>query len=200
VPVSFLNQEQAAEHLRSGGVLVLGTDTLPGFHCRFDSDQGLERIVGLKGRSPDKPLLVLAADWQQARLVMGPISSQQEEFCHRCWPGPFSLILPACETLSPVLTAGTGTVAIRVPDFPELTDFLGDVGRPLVSTSVNREGEAPALNMETAIGGDWPVDGSFAVDRADGAGKSDQTVPSALVDMLTWPPRVLRPGPRELPE
>lgn len=195
-----LTPDAAAVALRQGGVVILTTDTLPGFHCRADRPEAVERIARLKSRSPGQPLLVLAADLRQAGQVLGVLSRKQREFCHRCWPGPFSLVLPAAVDLGEAVTAGSGTVAVRVPDLPELRDLLLAVGHPLVSTSVNRAGEPPAATLEAAEAGfAAAVDGSFLccppMGRPAAAG-----VPSALVDVTCWPPRVLRPGPLPLPD
>lgn len=193
----LLNLEEAAGILDSGGVLLLDTDTLPGFHCRADRAQAVQRIARIKGRAPDKALLVLAADFQQAGQVLGCLSSSQRRFCRRCWPGPFSLILPAAASVPAEVTAGSGTVAVRVPDLPVLQDLLRLVGHPLVSTSVNREGQPPAGDLGSAraeFGGQ--VDGAWSAESpTDGPVTS-----SALVDLGVWPPRVLRPGPRDLPQ
>lgn len=195
-----LSASEAAAVLRSGGVLLLPTDTLPGFHCRADNPEAVARIAGLKGRAPHQALLVLAADLRQAGQVLGVLNRRQRQFCHRCWPGPFSLVLPAAAALPLGVTAGSGTVAVRVPDLPELHDFLLAVGHPLVSTSVNRAGELPALTLEAAeeafgelVDGAYPCGASPSAHPAAG-------VPSALIDVTCWPPRVLRPGPQPPPD
>jgi L-threonylcarbamoyladenylate synthase len=197
VPAALLDTREAAERLGAGGVLLLQTDTLPGFHCRADDPQAAGRIARIKGRSPDKPLLVLAADLHQAGLVLGSLDRRQRGFCRACWPGPFSLILPASAGMPREVTAGSGTVAVRVPEPESLRQLLRLVGFPLVSTSVNREGEPPALDLDAALDGfSDEVDGAWrAEDAPAGPGVS-----SALADLTVWPPRVLRPGPRPLPE
>ena len=197
----FLAFDDAAELLKSGGVLILGTDTLPGFHCRADLSDPVTRILDIKGREPDKSLLVLAGSVDQASRVAGPLDDRQSDFCRRCWPGPFSLILPSGGELSPLVVAPDRTVAIRVPALESLRSLILAVGFPLVSTSVNRSGDAPLGDLETArsVFGDR-VDGCL---RPAGSPKdppaSGRIRPSALIDLTVWPPVQLRSGPLNPP-
>ena len=96
----LLTSEDAVGILETGGVLLMGTDTLPGFHCRADRAEAVDRILELKGREPGKSLLVLAGSAAQAELVTGALDQLQFDYCNRCWPGPFSLILPAADIAS----------------------------------------------------------------------------------------------------
>lgn len=194
-----LTIEDAARILDSGGVLILDTDTLPGFHCCADQAEAVQRIARIKGRSPEKPLLVLAADLAQAGQILGSMTRRQRNYCRSCWPGPFSLILPAASGLAAEVTAGSGTVAVRVPDQAGLMTLLQAVGRPLVSTSVNCEGQAPAANLDQAEAGFAAlVDGVYGcpVQVPDAC---SSPVASALIDLTVWPPRILRQGPLPAP-
>lgn len=190
----FLSPEDAAGVLASGGVLVLGTDTLPGLHCRADRPEAVARIFSLKGRPSERALLLLAASREQAGLAIGSLSPFQERCCTRCWPGPFSLILPAGGNLPSVVTAGGATVAVRVPSFPGLQEIVAGAGFPLVSTSANLSGETPVTGAEaaaaifgTGIDGWWGEPGT-------GGGQ-----PSALVDVTRSPATMLREGPESWP-
>lgn len=186
-----LNLPDAAATLRSGGVLILATDTLPGLHARADDPRAVDRIRALKGRAADKPLLVLAASLGQARGVLAPLESWREVICRRCWPGPFTLILPGGAGTAPGVAAPAGTLAVRVPAVEELRALITAAGFPLVSTSVNRAGEAPCTDLAAAeaVCGDR-VDGSWSPRVEGGVGAA-----SCLVDLAGQAPRVLREGP-----
>ncbi len=196
-----LTADRAAAVLQDGGVLLLATDTLPGLHARADSPEALARIAAAKGRPDGKPLLVIAGSPAQALLVTGRLAGWQEELCRDCWPGPFSLILPARPGLAAAVTGPGGTVAVRVPDAPELCGLVDAVGHPVASTSANAAGEPAAADMAAAVAllGDR-VDGWWtpAADEGD-APAGGPAQPSALVDATVRPPRILRPGPRPLP-
>jgi len=184
--------------LKSGGVLLLATDTLPGFHCRADLPDSVARIIALKGSRSGKSLLVLAGSAEQATLVTGTLDDRQSAYCRSCWPGPFSLILPAGGELAPTVNPGGETVAVRVPAPAFLRSLVMAVGFPLVSTSANRSGGCPCVDLQVALSafGDL-VDGAWESPlEAAGSGGAG---PSALIDLTTWPPVQLRQGPENPP-
>jgi len=191
----------AAGILASGGVLLLGTDTLPGFHARADRPAALERIRALKARPVPKPLVVLAASAAAAQQVAGPLDRRQRAYAGRCWPGPFSLVLPARPALPDEVTAGGTTVAVRVPGDEALRALLAAAGWPLASTSVNRAGEQPAATIEEAEArfGD-EVEGVWRPAAGSGAPTASPVGASAVIDLTVWPPRPLRPGPLPPPD
>jgi L-threonylcarbamoyladenylate synthase len=199
---TILNFDDAVGLLQAGGVLLLGTDTLPGFHCRADRDDAIARIQEIKGREAGKSLLVLAGSSEQADLVTGSLAERQTSYCRQCWPGPFSLILPSGKGLSPLVNAGRDTVAVRVPAPESLRDLILSVGFPLVSTSVNLAGDPPSATLDEALQSFGPViDGVWQPTGGPAsAGDSLAPGPSALVDVTVWPPRQLRRGPENLPD
>jgi L-threonylcarbamoyladenylate synthase len=106
----------------------------------------------------------------------------------RFWPGALTLTFPALASLPDAVTAGTGTVGVRIPAYTPLTALLRLAG-PLTGTSANRSG-APAA--ETAE----QLQSSFG-DRIDlilDGGPTSATVPSTLVDTANTM-QVLREGP-----
>jgi len=200
VPLQGLDFDDAVATLRSGGVLILATDTLPGFHCLVDCQAAVARIAQIKGRASGKPLLVLAADLEQAAQVHGSLQTKELDFARLCWPGPFTLVVPANPAVPRGVSAGTGTIGIRVPAHDPLRQLLEAVGQPLVSTSVNKQGEPPAVSLSQAVaefGG--LVDGFWSGgDLSRGSDPAGQS--SALVDLTQWPPLTLRQGPKPVPE
>jgi len=192
-----LDTAAAAATLAAGGVLILPTDTICGLHARADCPAALARLAALKGRTPERPLLVLASSLDQARALCLPLSPEQSAWCAAAWPGPFTFILVAGDGLpAAVRDAQRGTVAIRVPGRADLRRLIEQAGGALASTSANVTGERPLTDLSTAVG-------AFG-DRIDGwwAGDDPQPtacLPSALVDLTTSPPVILRPGPLPLP-
>ncbi len=192
-----LNFEEVVAALTGGSVLILGTDTLPGFHVRADHHEGVQRIRAIKGRDPHKPMLVLAGSLEQIRKFVAPLTPLQQDICRRCWPGPFTLVLPGSGLLAPGIESETGGLAARVPDHPLLQKLILAIGAPLVSTSVNRIGEVPCATIAEAVS----VLGSLADGFWDfeDASSERSVEPSALVDLTGSQPMTLRRGPRPFP-
>lgn len=189
-----------ATHLADGAVVLMRTDTLPGLHCRADDDGAVARITAFKGRADDKPLLVLCDSLDAARGVCTFPSEAARAYAAACWPGPFTLILPATQTAPAAATRGRAGLALRVPGPRRLRDLVAAAGGLLVSTSVNRSGEPPLTDLAEAV--------AFCADAVDVVGDVVWTGgdgepaggPSGLIDLTGWPPRVVRDGPVVPPE
>lgn len=124
------------------------TDTVPALASRPDR-AGL--IYAAKQRSETKPLILMAADvidlWD---YVQGSDSEQTawQEMADRYFPGAITLVLPASERLPKAMNpTDPTTIGIRVPQHPIARQILR-LTRPLATTSVNRSGEPPLLNMD----------------------------------------------------
>ena len=194
-PSVWLDDAGALAALAGGEVVLLQTDTLPGLHARLDRPDALAAIARLKGRVSGQTLLVIAATALDALALAAPVSPAVDVFLARCWPGPFTVILPAREGLPRAVVAGAeaGTVAVRVPAPQELRRLLAASG-PLASTSANRTGEAPAGDLEHAarVFPELAIWGGLA-----GPGLA---AASALIDLTGEAPRLLRPGPLPSPD
>ncbi len=199
MPLNIGILAEAVGIINSGGVLLLQTDTLPGLHGRADDAMACKRIQEIKGRAEVKPMIVLAASLEQAHQVCGNLTQEQTSILERCWPGPFSFILPVGSAVSEVVTGGMGTIAVRVPAFEPLRLLIEMVGHPLASTSANFSGEPPCLTLAAAI--------SLFSDEVPNFQWPNCSIelplnsqPSALIDLTTSPARQLRPGPLSLPK
>jgi len=182
-----------ARVLAGGGVVLMPTDTLPGLHARADQAAALARILALKGSPAGRPLLVLCATVEEALGLAAPLDGRAEAWARRCWPGPFTLVLPRGARAPDAICAGGPTVACRVPALEPLRALVAAAGGPLASTSANLAGQPPVADLASAarlFGArvdavaqePWPA--GRAASRA-----------SALVDLTGWPPRLLREGP-----
>lgn len=185
---------EAAGVLNSGGILLLQTDTLPGLHGRADDSLACAGIQKLKGRGEKKPMVVLAANLEQVRMVCGSLSQKQEEILDAHWPGPFSFILPAGDRVCVQVTGGSGTVAVRIPNLEGLRSVINAVGYPLASTSANLAGELPCAGLAEAVALFSGQVKHHWIDESWNESMSG-VQPSALIDLTVSPANQLRPGP-----
>jgi L-threonylcarbamoyladenylate synthase len=137
--------DEVTRLLRQGGVGLLPSDTIYGLSAVAINNDAVEKLHSLKARSPSKPFIVLISDIKMLDLLS--ISPDQAELVKEFWPGPLSAILPS--SAPDYLTRGTQSLAVRLPDYPELLKLINEVG-PIISTSANLEGKAPAKNMAEA--------------------------------------------------
>jgi L-threonylcarbamoyladenylate synthase len=167
---------EVADYLSAGSVVALPTDTIYGLSALMSKPRALNRIAQMKGRAADKPFLLLVNGWEMASKV-AEIEGRQEALAE-WWPGPRTVILPA-KVQAPQLVSATGGIALRWPANPWLQQLLDRLGEPLVSTSLNRGGEANLsrpLNLADYFAGLEP---DLVVDIGELNGQ-----PSTLVDWL----------------
>jgi len=175
----------AVEWLRRGGVVAFPTDTVMGMGCRADSAEAVEAVFALKGRDPDRPLILFVDSIEAAQGYTGELAPRVRSVLARCWPGALTAVLPLTAAVPPGI-GRAGTVGVRIPAHPVPSSLVSLLGVPLATTSANASGAAPFRNVAEA--GDLWGDKVLAI-----AGESG-SVPSTVADFTAWPPRVLRAG------
>ena len=148
---------EAARRLRRGAVLAYPTEAVYGLGCDPSNAAAVYRLLAIKGRSPAKGLILIAAEFGQ----FGPYVQALDEG-HRMaeilasWPGPNTWLLPATKACPSWLTGRHTTLAVRVTAHPIAAALCRAAGTPIVSTSANRSGRPPArtaLQVRLRCGG-----------------------------------------------
>jgi L-threonylcarbamoyladenylate synthase len=173
--------------LRSGRLLIYPTDTLYALGGRA-LDGGVAVLVRrAKGREEGKPLPLVAADVEQVKGLCRGWPDAASELAARFWPGPLTLVVPAGPGVPDEVTAGAGTVAVRVPALAVARRLCREAG-PLISTSANLSGEPPPLTCRAALAA---LGGAAALALDGGPGRP---LASTIVDVSGGPPRLVREG------
>ena len=184
--------DAAAAALERGGVVALPTETFYGLAADPWNEAAVETVYEAKGRGADMPLLLLLSDRSQASLAARELPALFEPLARRFWPGPLTLVVPAREDLPRALTAGRGTIGLRVPGLALPRLLAGELRRPLTGTSANRSGTLPARTAEelaASLGDGWALL-SLILDGGPSAGG----LPSTVVDLTEGSLRLIRPG------
>ena len=138
------------EALAAGGLVVFPTETVYGLGAEARSQEAVERLVAVRGRDAGKPILVLVADLAMAASVSREPSREVRRLADRFWPGALTLVLPAREGLPAPLTAGTGTIGVRVPAHATARALVAGLGRPVTAPSANPPGAEPPRTLAAA--------------------------------------------------
>ncbi len=179
----------AIDILLSGGIVAYPTETFYAIGAKFDVPDALRRVCELKERPRDKALPLIIGDASLLPSLCPRVSDAADRLAETFWPGPVTLVVPAREGLSDYLTAGTGTVAVRVPG-DSLALRLARAARfPITSTSANISGRPPADDAET-------VTRYFdrRLDLVIDGGRTPGGLPSTIVDVTGERPKLLREG------
>ena len=148
---------EAAMVLRAGGLVALPTETVYGLAADARDDHAVVGIFAAKDRPRFNPLIVHLADMDLARslAIVTPVA---EKLAAAFWPGPLTLVLRLRDGhgLSPLVTAGLETVALRLPAHPLARDLLRAFGGPLAAPSANPSGRispTTAAHVMAGLGG-----------------------------------------------
>ncbi len=180
---------KAAVHLRAGRLVAFPTETVYGLGGDARSDLAVARIYEAKGRPQFNPLIVHLPDLEAAQ-EFAQVDARAEDLAAAFWPGPLTLVLPLREGagLSDLVTAGLGSVAIRVPAHPVARALLQEFGGPLAAPSANVSGRVSPTRAAHVLAG---LSGRVAAVLDGGA--CAVGVESTILGLLDEP-QLLRPG------
>lgn len=181
---------QAADILRRGGMVSFPTETVYGLGADARDGAAVARIYQAKGRPSFNPLIVHVADIEAAK-ALAQFDDLAERLAGAFWPGPLTLVLPlAGGMLSPLVTAGLGSVAIRVPAHPLARDLLRVFDGPLAAPSANPSGRISPTTAAHVMNG---LDGR--IEAVLDGGACDVGLESTIVACLpNQPVTLLREG------
>lgn len=136
---------RAATLLRAGQLVALPSETVYGLAADATQDSAVAAIYAAKGRPDFNPLIVHLPDLDSA-MAIAEFPGAARALADAFWPGPLTLVLPLKpgHGLSPRVTAGLNTVAIRLPAHPVMQAVLRAAGRPLAAPSANPSGKISA--------------------------------------------------------
>lgn len=179
---------EAAAVLKNGGVVAFPTETFYGLGAAALDRRAVRRIFELKGRPETKPLLVLVDSIAMAGTV-ADVGDRARALAARHWPGGLTLVLRALPHVPEEVTAGTGTIGVRVSPHRVAQGLVRALGGPVTAPSANPSGLEPPT---TAAGVLAHFEGALEL-VLDG-GPTPGGEPSTVLDLTVEPPRVLRQG------
>ncbi|WP_246037002.1 Sua5/YciO/YrdC/YwlC family protein [Thalassotalea litorea] len=172
----------AAEVFAQGGIIAYPTEAVFGLGCDPDNNQAIENLLALKQRPKEKGLILLAGNYSQLLPYVddGAIPQDKRFSVLSRWPDGITQVFPAKPGLSDYLTGSFSSIAIRVTSQPDVVALCQATGKPIVSTSANLTGHAPAQcwqDVEQALGAqvDFIIKGNTL----------GHTKPSTIIDALT---------------
>ncbi|MCC5957957.1 MAG: threonylcarbamoyl-AMP synthase [Rhodobacteraceae bacterium] len=133
---------RASTILHSGGLVAMPTETVYGLAGDARNPAAIAAIFAAKGRPAHNPLIVHVAGLDAA-LELAQLDPTARALAQAFWPGALTLVAPlhAAHGLAPAVTAGLGTVALRMPAHPAAQALLAEFGGPVAAPSANPSGQ-----------------------------------------------------------
>jgi len=129
---------KASEAIAEGKLVIFPTETVYGLGANALDAKACAAIFQVKDRPHFNPLIVHIADPAQVTTLTTWIPPKASTLMLHFWPGPLTLVLPKSELIPDIVTAGLGTVALRIPDHAVARVLLEASGLPIAAPSANR--------------------------------------------------------------
>jgi len=171
----------ARRTLHQGGVLAYPTEAVWGLGCDPWNQVAVQRILDLKQRPVHKGMILVAASVEQIAFLLNPLPQELQQRARQHWPGPVTCLLPDVHQQVPEWVRGEhSSIAVRVSAHTVVKALCNAIGGPLISTSCNPAGRAPARSPWQVQGYfhgqlDWVVPGELGGNRQ----------PSRIIDIVT---------------
>ena len=150
--MNLVDCKSALKTLKSGLPIIFPTDTLPAIGClpKFSNI-----IYEFKKRDRDKPLILMGSEHKHLiDYVHESAKKDYENIASKYWPGALTVVVPASEKQTSILTSNDLTLGLRVPNSYIAQSLLRETG-PLLTSSANISGFNSATTSE-GIALDFP--------------------------------------------
>jgi tRNA threonylcarbamoyl adenosine modification protein (Sua5/YciO/YrdC/YwlC family) len=171
---------EAADSIRSGGLVIIPTETVYGVAVNMLHQKAVERLYAIKQRPKDKPFSIAIDKKERVEEFARDIPIAAYKLMSKFWPGPLTLVLKGVEQPS---------VGLRIPDDEIALRIIEQTKAPILLPSANLFGKPAPVNFETAI-----QDLNGRVDLAIDAGPVKLGIESSIVDVRVEPLQITRVG------
>lgn len=198
LPPDTRNMAYSDETIAEGARLILDgqpvavpTETVYGLAADATNAVAVARIYAAKGRPSFNPLIVHVADLDAAERL-GMFDEAARALAEAHWPGPLTIVVPARpgNGIAAIVTAGLGSIALRVPAHPAMQALLAATARPLAAPSANASGRISPTRAAHVLAS---LDGRIAMVINGGA--TSRGIESTIVAATGGRLRLLRRGP-----
>ena len=150
--MNLVDCKTAINTLNSGLPIIFPTDTLPAIGCLPEFSNVIYKF---KKRDRDKPLILMGSEHKQLiDYVHESAKEDYENIASKYWPGALTMVIPASEKHTAILTSNDLTIGLRIPNSDIAQSLLKETG-PLLTSSANISGFKGSTTIE-GIALDFP--------------------------------------------
>jgi L-threonylcarbamoyladenylate synthase len=129
-------REHAAALVKAGNLIAFRTDTFYGLGADPLNRSALQQLLALKGRGDGKPILLVIGDASEVERFGVRRAKLFDALSARHWPGALTLVVAAHPHLPQELTAGTGTIGLRLPADEDVRALVRECGGALTAAGL----------------------------------------------------------------
>lgn len=183
------NLKRAASVIRGGGVVIIATETFYCMGANPFSEEAVNKIFLLKGRSFNKPLPLIASSVGVASGMISEKSEDAFELGQHFWPGSLTVLVNLKVKFPPALRGAHNRVGIRIPPECPASALAEICGGWITATSANLSGGLNASSIEQI-----PESLLKLADCVIDTGPTAGGLPSTVMALESGIPVIYRPG------
>jgi len=187
--------DEAAELLQNGKTVAIPTETVYGLGADAFNPIAVAKIFEAKNRPSFDPLIVHIADFEQIFKVAKNVPPLAEKLTKKFWAGPLTIILPKQKEIPDLLTAGLGSVGIRIPDKEITREIIRKSKTAIAAPSANLFGHTSPTTAQQVLD---DLDGR--IDAVIDGGACSVGVESTIISFVNETPVCYRFGGLPLEE
>jgi L-threonylcarbamoyladenylate synthase len=180
---------RAAEIVAHGGIIAYPTETFYGLGADATNEKAIQKIFTVKGRDFKNPISLIIAQTDDIYPLVQDVPQTAQKLMAAFWPGALTIVFLAADKISPLLTAGSGKIGLRVSSHPGAQGIVQKLRRPLTATSANLSG-APECVSATDVASQL----GDKIDAIVDLGNTPGTKGSTIIDVTCTPFAILREG------
>ena len=179
----------AAAFVSRGGVIAYPTETFYGLGVDATNDHAINLIFEIKGRNFNNPISVIIGNSQDVYPLVRNVTDSAQKLMDAFWPGPLTIVFEASDRVSPLLTANTGKIGIRLSGNDIARGIAEKTGKPLTATSANRSGAPECEDADQVL-----EQIGNKIEAIVDTGKTESRIGSTIIDASYEPAHIIRPG------
>ncbi len=178
-----------ADLVRADGLIAYPTDSCFALGCRLGNRDGLDRIRRIRNLDERHHFTLVCADFAQCGQFVH-LSNSVFRLVKAHTPGEYTFILPATrEVPRRLMHPRKRTVGVRIPRHTVALALLGELGAPLVSSTLLLPGSPEPLTQGWEIQQRLDHELDAVLDGGDCG-----LLPTTVVDLSEEEPEILRRG------
>jgi L-threonylcarbamoyladenylate synthase len=181
--------KSAVRILKRGGVVAYPTETVYGLGVDVSNERAVSFLFKLKGREEGRPVLIIIPSTEALSRYAESVSDSARRLTSKFWPGGLTIVCKAKETVSTLLTGGTGKIGVRLSGNFIATALCRALGGAVTSTSANVSGFPPCTSASQVLKA-FPSGLGLVIN----GGWCSAEAGSTVVDVTESPCRILRQG------
>lgn len=189
LPVNEKSLQRAKSIIENGGAVAFPTETVYGLGANAFDNSAVVNVFKIKGRPNDNPLIVhVHKDYDLSELVSF-IPDYAKKLADAYLPGPLTMVYNSRNNVSPAVSCGLSTIAVRIPSHEGAQKFLRYLNLPIAAPSANISKHVSPVTAKHVYS-----DLSGRIELILDGGKCSGGIESTVLDCTGDKPMILRSG------